>query len=480
MKNLKFTLIVTLVIILSVVFPISSFATDANPEAATTSEVVEPTADNTGEEEPVVDNTASETTEGEENPEDTATDGTTEEGTSDENATEDENTEENTTIDATGNYFESNTDINFTKNVDGNVFLFGDNITIDGKINGDLFVIGDNVTQTKDGQVYGNVFLIADNFTQSGLIYNLLAFTTNYTCEYDGMAALDLKVFADNIKFSGYTERSTYFYADKIELTDDAFILGNLVYNENADLTIGENTTIYGQKVADNLFSMLTSVDTSNLVISHIISVAVLLGTILFILLMIIIFKPNTFSRDVRFKFSTALKALGVGILSFIALTVISTILLLSTIFTTAGFIVLMLFILACILGLPVTILTLATILYNKFNKNKSKIFVLLYTILLTLVYYALSLIPYAGFIITLIVSVTGLGLITLWLFNLRKNNKVNKTIENSTSEKKTLSENTVKKDTVKEDKKNESKKDSNKKGTDKKDHISKDDNKKD
>ena len=489
MKNLKFSLIVTLVIILSVVFPIYTFATDVAPEdTATTNETVsETTEGDSGDsttEEPVVDNTASEPTEentegdttteeaveGEANPEDTATDGT-EEDTAEEE-TSNETTDETTTIDVVGNYFESNTDINFTKNVNGNVFLIGNNITISGKINGDLLVIGDNVNLTSDGQVYGNVFLVADNFTQAGLVYNLFAFTTNYTCEYDGMAALDLKVFADNISFSGYIQRSTYFYADKIELTDDAFIIGNLVYNEDADLTIGENSTIYGEQVTDNLFSMLMSVDTSNLVISHILAIATLLGTILFILLMLAVFKQNTFTKDVKFKLITALKALGIGILLFILLTIITAILLVSTIFTTAGFIVLMLFILACIIALPVVIITLASVLYNKFNKGKSMLFVLLYTILLTLVYYALSIIPYAGFIINVIISLTGLGLITLWLFNIRKKNKVNKNIEDTTPDKKALSENSTKKDKVKKDKKSESNKDTSKKDSnnDKKD----------
>ena len=99
-------------------------------------------------------------------------------------------------------------------------------------------------------------------------------------------------------------------------------------------------------------------------------------------------------------------------------------------------------------------------------------LFVLLYTILLTLVYYALSIIPYAGIIINIIIALTGLGLITLWLFNIRKKNKVNKNIEDTTPDKKALSENSTKKDKVKKDKKSESNKDTSKKDSnnDKKD----------
>lgn len=484
MKNLKFTLILSLVIVLAVVFPVYTFATDTNSDTSVDSTVSEPaegdTTDSTTEE-PVVtseDGTTTDNTEG------TAEDGTSEEetteGTTDDTTTEEE--ESTTGIDVVGNYFESNTEINFDKIVDGNIFLFGNDITVSGSVNGDAFIFGDNVTLDKEAQILGNVYVVADNFTQNGFIYSLLAFVTNYTCEYDGMSSLDLRVFADNINFSGYVNRSAYFYANDIELADDAFIVGNLVYNEDANLTLGENSTIYGQQIQDDLFSMLTTVDTSNLVMSHIISIAMLLGTVLFILLMIVFFKPNTFSKDVKFKISTALKALGVGVLSFIILTLLSTILILSTIFSTVGFVVLMLFIIACMLGVPVTILTLANVLYNKFNKNKSKLFVLLYTILVALVYYALTIIPVAGFIINLIIAISGLGLITLWLFNVRKNNKVNvakvkedsqKTLSESTEKKEKVKKETKKKDT---DTKKEEKKD---KKEDKKDDSSKKDDKK-
>lgn len=478
MKNLKFTLILSLVIVLAVVFPVYTFATDTNGDTSVDSTVSEPaegdTTDSTTEE-PVVtseDGTTTDNTEG------TAEDGTSEEetteGTTDDTTTEEE--ESTTGIDVVGNYFESNTEINFDKIVDGNIFLFGNDITINGSVNGDAFIFGDNVTLDKEAQILGNVYVVADNFTQVGGIYSLLAFVTNYTCEYDGMSSLDLRVFADNINFSGYVNRSAYFYANDIELADDAFIVGNLVYNEDANLTLGENSTVYGQQIQDTLFSMLTTVDTSNLVMSHIISIAMLLGTVLFILLMIVFFKPNTFSKDVKFKISTAFKALGVGILSFIVLTLLSTILILSTIFSTVGFVVLMLFIIACMLGVPVTILTLANVLYNKFNKNKSKLFVLLYTILVALVYYALTIIPVAGFIINLIIAISGLGLITLWLFNVRKNNKVNVAKVKEDSQK-TLSEGTEKKEKVKkETKKKDEKKD---KKEDKKEDSSKKDDKK-
>ena len=50
------------------------------------------------------------------------------------------------------------------------------------------------VVLEKDAKILGNLFLISENFTHSGLVYNLYAAVENYTCDYDGLTALDLKV----------------------------------------------------------------------------------------------------------------------------------------------------------------------------------------------------------------------------------------------------------------------------------------------
>ena len=53
------------------------------------------------------------------------------------------------------------------------------------------------------------------------------------------------------------------------------------------------------------------------------------------------------------------------------------------------------------------------------------KWFVVLYAVLVSLVYYALTIIPIAGGIISIIIGLTGFGFIVLWLYNIRKTNKI-------------------------------------------------------
>lgn len=429
MKKLKFSLILSLVILLALVAPFATYATESTGEPVVTSEtpseaVVTSEAETTND----AGTTEEATSNDEANHEHdavTTDDSTTEEGTE---AVEGETTEQATLEEVSGTYYETNSNLVFNKAVNGNAFLIGDTITLQGQVNGDLFVMGKNVTLEKSAQIYGNVFLIAENFTHTGLVYNLFAMTTNYNCNYDGLAALDLKVFAENIEFSGYVERSAYFAADNINLTDDAYILGNLVYNSPNEPTIAENATVYGEKLNESTLSVMTGSSdssSSNTVLDYVMNGLTILGTMLLILFVVNFFKPKALTREVKFSVVTILKALGVGLLSIIVLSIITALLLVSVVFAKVAAILLTGIILAALLSLAVAIITLATVLYNKFNKGKSKLFVVIYTVLLSLIYFALSFIPYAGAIISLIINVIGFGLIVLWLFGIRKANKL-------------------------------------------------------
>jgi len=420
MKKSKLSLVLAFAVIFTLITPFTTYAekADAN-EPVTTSE----TADEA-------------VTTSEDKDTENSDDATTEDEATTEDGTHSHETEEPQEV--KGNYFESGTDFVFDKMVDGNAFLIGNKITINGKVNGDLYIMATDVILEKEGQIFGNVFMLAENFTQTGLVYGLYAALTNYTCEYDGMTAFDLKVFADNIKYSGYIERTAYFSADNIELTDDAYILGNVVYNSVNEPIKGENAAIYGEIIKDNSFSIATAeIDTSNIIIDYIMTAVTLLATVLGALFIMNFFKPQALRTEIKFGFLKILKALGVGLLSIITLSIIIALLMVSGVFLEIGLIILLGLIIAAILSSTVVILTIATMLFNKFNKNKSKLFAVLYTILVTLVYFGLTIIPIAGFFISLLVNMTGFGLIVLWILRCRKNNILiaGETVEKATEE---------------------------------------------
>ena len=227
MKKSKLSLVLAFAIILALVTPFATYATEADAnEPVTTSETADEAV------------TTSENSE-------TSDDATTEEETSSEEGTNTESTPV-TPEEIKGAYHQIGFDYTFDKIVDGNAFLIGNNITINAKVNGDLYVLANTVKIEKESQILGNVFVLAKDLTQVGIIYNLFAAVTNYNCEYDGMTALDLRVLAKNIKFGGYVERSAYFLAEKIELTDEAYIIGNVNYHSPNEIIKSETTTTCG------------------------------------------------------------------------------------------------------------------------------------------------------------------------------------------------------------------------------------------
>ena len=65
-------------------------------------------------------------------------------------------------------------------------------------------------------------------------------------------------------------------------------------------------------------------------------------------------------------------------------------------------------------LSIPVAVITIANLIKEKINKGKS----IIYVILTTIAVWALSLIPYAGGVISFIVTLAGFGLLITSLFN--------------------------------------------------------------
>ncbi len=118
------------------------------------------------------------------------------------------------------------------------------------------------------------------------------------------------------------------------------------------------------------------------------------------------------------------MKALGIGLLSFIVLSIAIIVLLITGILLLLSYFING-FILALILSSFIVIIATSIMLYNKFNTDKFKWFVVLYAVLVSLVYYALTIIPIAGGIISIIIGLTGFGFIVLWLYNIRKTNKI-------------------------------------------------------
>lgn len=352
-----------------------------------------------------------------------------------------------------GDYFTSGSDITIDKAIDGNAYVFGNTVKVTGQINGDLFVLATtSVSIEKGGSVYGNVFAITPNLTLDGVLYNLYTLTDNFVCKYDGMAALDLKVLAKTIDFSGYVERNVYFKAsDSLTLKDDAYITGNLHYTaKNAN--ISDKATIKGSTNNGETTGEVVNA-TSNIISGYTMSFITSLTFILVVLLLILLVKPGMIEHTTKNLTNKPFKTLGLGLLAFVLVPVLAAICFIIDSLSSVGMVLAIVYIALIVLSTIIVTIGLANFLDNKFKKTHSELSILAYVLIVALALWVLAQIPYLGIFINVLVWIFGLGTIVVAILPARK--ETNKEAKIDKNKKEKTSE--PKKEEIDEDKTSES-----------------------
>lgn len=323
-----------------------------------------------------------------------------------------------------GSYHEFGNNITVDKAIDGNAYVFGNQVTITGQINGDLLVFANELKIEEGSAILGNVVAFSNNISLNGLVYNIYAMCDKFTCGYNGMAAFDFKVFANDISFSGYVERSLYFIAgNSLTLTDDAYVLGNVTYYTNAEPSISENAAIAGETFSYKL--EMPTISQSEMIISNITALLASLAFISIVFLILILRKSNAI-ENITNKFANKyLSTFGIGLLTLILVPVVAFFLLFVSVLAPLAF---LLFVLYCVvLAFSTLVMTfvIAQKLDQKIAKTKSDKSIYIYMLIVTILLWGISFIPFVGGIVSFIVMTLGLG--TIVRFILLKNNNASK-----------------------------------------------------
>lgn len=326
-----------------------------------------------------------------------------------------------------GSYHEFGNNINVNKAINGNAYVFGNQVTISGQINGDLWVFANELKIEEGSAVLGNVIAFSNNISLNGLVYNMYAMCDKFTCEYNGMAAFDLKVFANDISFSGYVERSLYFIAgNSITLTDDAYVLGNVTYYTNAEPSISDKAAIAGETFSYKL--EMPTVSQSEMIISSITALLASLAFISIVFLILVIRKSNTI-ENITNKFANKyLSTFGIGLLTLVLIPVIAFLLLFIDVLIPIAFLLFVLYCIVIVFSTLAMTFVIAQKLDQKIVKTKSDKSLYVYILIVTILLWGIDFIPVVGGIISFIVMTLGLG--TIVRFILLKNDKNNASME--------------------------------------------------
>lgn len=358
-----------------------------------------------------VDDTNTPTTTSEENTtstdENVTTDGTEDTDTSDDDSTSQE-ASTNHDLYAAGD----SVTISDSETVNGNAFVFGDTVTVNGQIGGDLFVIA-NTLNIDGGQIYGNVFAMANTITLNGLIYDLYAVCDTLNVAYDGLTYRDLKVTCNTASINGVIGKDVNIEARKsLTIESDCYIYGNLNYSAQSEIAVAD-----GLVMGDINYSDLSVTSSSGSVLGYLISLLTILVFTLVVWLVASKLAPKFYGRLTSMEPKKMALSILIGLLAIIITPIIIMLLMMTVIGMPVALSLLAIYMIAVVLSFAMAVMGIAAKLAQKV-KSLAKLNNLLAVIIVTIVLWALSLIPYAGPVIFFIVILTGFGMLILSVLN--------------------------------------------------------------
>ena len=294
--------------------------------------------------------------------------------------------------------------------VDGNVFAFGGTISITGEIYGDLFVMANSLTVSEDAIIHGNIFVCANEVSFSGITSDIYGMATNFTLEASGIVARDVYITSSSVNLNGQIGRDAFLSIESLAFASDAeevIVQGNLSYTAESEFSMPENVVTgevtYTPVQVEPAYIAWT-------IISSLLTTAIFALAVIALILWIV---PNFKNRASTIIAKKSWLSFGLGLLVFFGIILVAFLLLLFTYGYGAGIAVALIGFLVLIYAIANTVFGMAVgnLIANKFNWNKTWIFILL-SVLVVVLIDLISYIPYIGGPISFITSVLGIGII--------------------------------------------------------------------
>lgn len=352
-----------------------------------------------------------------------ATEATT---TSKTETTKEESTESTQQEIHNGDLYIFDTDVLMDKLVDGNVFIFGTNVEVTGQVNGNLFVFANSV-KFNESYVRYSIFACANSVYYNGACNDLYVATTDLEMTYDSYVVRDVKALSSNTILKAAIGRDVDLISNTVNFGEEEnipVVYGNLRYSADSEVEIPEGLINGNGAVTYTKPSGLRD----NSILDILITFLTFIVTVIVISIILTKFTPNFIQKLSSKKLSILklLKAFGIGLLTIISFAILFVILLITTVGLDLAFILLTLFVFACLISVPVLVITITNIFKQALNIEKNVLSYLI-LVLVCIIIQGLALIPVAGEILTFIISVTALGIL-IDTYLPQKKNKTNLT----------------------------------------------------
>ncbi len=335
-------------------------------------------------------------------------------------------------------------EINMDQIVDGNVFLMGSKVKITGKVNGNIYVMAKEVSFEKPSSdendddycyIAGSAYIMAQTIKFDGVVQDIYALSQNFEMSYNSYILRDVKIAAESITLKGYITRDANLAAKNIDLgtageteadDDSVMIGGNLDYTSPNAITIPENRVIGEVKYnEDKTMEGNTQIKISvfDIVMNY---VKDLVGAIIYTLIIYLIINfvaPKFFEKSGKILKENTLPSIGFGALAVCVLPII-LIVLCFVFFKLSLTFIITYALLVFGLSTTITLGSLTELLKDKFGFANKKWLLL---IIITIILWALKLIPILGGLLGIATTIVGSGLIIKAIFKYRKSLKESK-----------------------------------------------------
>lgn len=311
--------------------------------------------------------------------------------------------------------------------VDGNVFVMADTVNINSQIGGDAFICAKTINIGEQGYVFSNLFALAQDVNIKGVVYDLYACSQKVTL--DGYIYRDIRVTTSTLNVNGVVGRNAYVncsdmnFAQPSSEQQETTAINQGVINGDLNYTSSKELSIPDGAVTGNKNFTEAKADNGNSIQSYVLSLGTFIATVIIIWLLCLWIAPKFSDNTNNLISNKLLPSLGYGFLTPIIVSVAIIILLMLGITSNIAIISLIGLAFLLMISSAIFVIGINNLICQKLKVEK-KIGTFGMLILSSALLWLIKLIPYVGSIVSLIVSIIGLGMVIISIIPARKKSK--------------------------------------------------------
>jgi len=296
--------------------------------------------------------------------------------------------------------------------VDGNAFICADTVTINSQIGGDAFIMAKKIIVEEKGYIFSNLFAMAESIEIKGVVYDVYALCQNLNIS-NGYVYRDIKAACNTLNINASVGRNVFVNCANINFNTfegaNGVIFGNLDYSSDFEISIPEN--VVNGEVSFTQTSVSTEQPIGEIIADYILDLGTFIAFVLLVWLICLWLSPKFLNNTNQYVGKNSLRVLGIGVLTLITIPVICIALIFLQLTSSFAITLLGLYILALIVSTSLFTITANNYVCSKLKINKN-LGILGMLILSAIIVWALTSIPYAGAVISFVITILGLGIL--------------------------------------------------------------------